>query len=44
MDGPYNRVAGLTILDNSAAITGDAYICVAADSAGHAILTWMDHN
>ncbi len=38
----YNVVAGPTTLDNPAALTGDNYVSVAADSAGHGILTWMD--
>lgn len=29
---------------NPAAVTGDDYISVAADDAGHAIFTWMDSN
>jgi len=38
----YDVVAGPTSLGNPAAVTGDAYVSVAADGAGHAILTWMD--
>jgi len=37
----YNVVAGPTALNNPAASTGDA-VSIAADSAGHAVLTWMD--
>jgi len=43
LDGTtYNVVAGPTTLSNPAAVMGDAYVSVTADSAGHAILTWMD--
>ena len=42
LDGAYNLIAGPTTLSNPAAVTGDAYVSVAADSAGHAILTWVD--
>lgn len=42
LDNAYNLVAGPTTLSNPAAVTGDAYVSVAADDAGHAILTWMD--
>ena len=44
LDSAYNRIAGPTTLSNPAAVTGDAYISVAADDAGHAILTWMDYD
>lgn len=42
LDQLYNRIAGPTTLHNPAAVAGDASVSVAADSAGHAILTWMD--
>ncbi|RLC74695.1 MAG: hypothetical protein DRI81_13375 [Chloroflexi bacterium] len=42
LDNAYNLIAGPITLSNPAAVTGDAYVSVAADSAGHAILTWMD--
>jgi len=45
LDGTtYNVAAGPTTLNNPAAPTGDAYVSVAADAAGHAILTWMDYD
>jgi hypothetical protein len=44
LDSAYNRVAGPTMLSNPAAVTGDDYVSVAADDAGHAILTWMDED
>jgi len=40
----YNVAAGPITLNNPAAPTGDAYVSVAADSAGHAILTWTDYD
>jgi len=43
LDTNYNVVAGPTTLSNPAAPTGDANVSVAADAAGHAILTWMDY-
>jgi len=42
LDKAYNLVAGPTSLNNPAAVTGDAYVSLAADSADHAILTWTD--
>lgn len=43
LDGTaYNVVAGPTTLTNPAAATGDGYVSVTADAAGHAVLTWMD--
>lgn len=42
LDSAYNLIAGPTALSNPAAVTGDDYVSVAADSAGHAILTWTD--
>jgi len=42
LDKDYSRIVGPITLDNPAAVTGDAYVSVAADDAGHAILTWMD--
>jgi hypothetical protein len=44
LDTSYNVVAGPTTLSNPAAPFGDAYVSVAADSTGHAILTWMDYD
>lgn len=44
LDTNYNVVAGPTTLSNPAAPTGDANVSVAADAAGHAILTWMDYD
>ncbi len=44
LDNAYNRIAGPTTLSNPVAVTGDAYVSVAADSAGHAVLTWMDYD
>ena len=38
----YNKTYGPGWLYNAAAVTGDAYVSVAADAHGHAILTWMD--
>jgi len=38
----YNVTAGPITLNNPAALTGNYNVSVAADSAGHAILTWMD--
>jgi hypothetical protein len=42
LDTAYNRTAGPTSLTTPAAATGSDYVSVAADNAGHAILTWMD--
>lgn len=39
----YNVSAGPTALDNPAALTGDDCVSVAADAAGHGILTWVDN-
>jgi hypothetical protein len=44
LDTSYNVVAGPTMLSNPAAPTGNAYVSVTADAAGHAILTWMDYD
>jgi hypothetical protein len=44
LDHAYNRIAGPTWLFNPAAITGDAYVSVAADATGHTILSWMDYD
>jgi hypothetical protein len=44
LDTAYNRTAGPTSLNTPAAATGSGYVSVAADNAGHAILTWMDYN
>lgn len=42
LDSDYNLIDGVPLLNNPAAVTGDAYVSVTADGAGHAILTWMD--
>ncbi len=43
LDGTtYNVTTGPRALDNPAAPTGDDYVSVTADGAGHGILTWMD--
>jgi hypothetical protein len=44
LDAAYNRVAGPTTLDNKPAFLGNYGISLAADTAGHAILTWMDYD
>jgi hypothetical protein len=44
LDTSYNRIAGPTTLNNPSATTGDGYVSVTADAAGHAILTWMDYD
>jgi hypothetical protein len=44
LDASYNPIAGPTILDNEAAVTGDGYVSVTADGEGHGILTWMDYS
>ena len=45
LDGAaYNVIAGPTWLYNPAATSGNGYVSVAADTAGHAILTWMDYD
>ncbi|MCB0255628.1 MAG: hypothetical protein KDI55_18075, partial [Anaerolineae bacterium] len=44
LDPSFNRIAGPTSLSNPAALTGNDYISVAADSTGHAILSWMDYD
>ncbi len=41
-DTTYDVIAGPTSLYNPAASTGDTCVSIAADAAGHAILTWMD--
>jgi hypothetical protein len=44
LDGTtYGLIAGPTLLNNPAALTGDDYASLAPDSTGHAILTWMDY-
>ncbi len=40
----YSVIDGPNWLYNEASVTGDAYVSVTADEAGHAILTWMDYN
>jgi hypothetical protein len=42
LDSAYNPVVWYTELTNPSAPTGDRDISVTADSANHAILTWMD--
>jgi uncharacterized repeat protein (TIGR01451 family) len=42
LDAANNRIVDPTELVNPAAPTGDSYVSVAADSAGRAVLTWMD--
>ena len=43
LDTSYNRLGTPTCLGRAAAaISGDTAVSVAADAAGHAILTWMD--
>jgi len=42
LDAAWNRIAGPTVLDTPAALTGSDYVSVAADASGRAILTWMD--
>jgi hypothetical protein len=44
LDSAYNLTAGPATLYNPAALAGDAYVSVAADGDGHAILTWMDQD
>jgi hypothetical protein len=44
LDASYNRIAGPTTLNNPAALLGDGYVSIAADAAGHAILTWLDYD
>ena len=43
LDAGYQRVVAPTNLDNPAAVIGNGYVSVAADTAGHAILTWLDY-
>lgn len=44
LDSNYNRVAGPTALGNAAALTGNDYVSVTADSSNRAILTWIDYS
>jgi hypothetical protein len=44
LDASYKRIAGPKTLSNPAAVTGNDYVSVTADAAGHAVLTWMDYN
>jgi len=45
LDGStYDVVAGPTALNNPASPTGDDYVSVAADGAGHGVLTWSDYD
>lgn len=44
LDANYDLVAGPVQLDNPTAITGDAYVSVAADANGRAVLTWTDYD
>jgi len=39
-----NPGAAPQILPNSAAVTGNGYVSVAADASGRAVLTWMDYD
>jgi hypothetical protein len=43
-DTTYDVIDGPNWLYNEASITGDAYVSVTADEAGHGILTWMDQD
>lgn len=43
LDTSYNRVSGPTLLNNPAAVTGDAYVSV-APAGNSAVLTWLDYN
>jgi hypothetical protein len=38
----YNKTYGPDWLYHPAAVTGNAYVSIAADKSGHAVLTWMD--
>lgn len=40
----YRLIAGPTTLSNPAAVTGNDYVSVTADNAGHAVLTWMNYD
>jgi hypothetical protein len=42
LDTNYDLVAGPTTLSNPVSPFGDAFASIAADAAGHAILTWME--
>jgi len=42
LDTSYNRIGTPVCLKAEAAVNGDAYVSVAADNAGHAVLTWSD--
>ena len=42
LDNSYNRIGGITTLNNPAATAGNNYVSIAPDASGHAILTWMD--
>ena len=44
LDGNFNRVAGPTFLGNAAALTGNDYVSVTADTSNRAVFTWMDYN
>jgi uncharacterized repeat protein (TIGR01451 family) len=44
LDTAYNRSAGPTTLNNSAAVAGNDYVSVSADASGRAILTWSDYD
>jgi hypothetical protein len=43
LDTSYNRIVSPTTLANPAAVMGSDYVSMAADTAGRAILTWMDY-
>ncbi len=45
LDGTtYDVIAGPTWLYNPASLSGNDYVSVAADTAGHAILTWTEYD
>jgi hypothetical protein len=44
LDASYSLASGPTTLANPAAATGSDYVSVAADGAGHGVLTWMDYD
>ena len=43
LNSGYELTAGPIILSNSVAVSGDDYVSLAADNAGHAIFTWVDY-
>jgi hypothetical protein len=45
LDGTtYDKTHGVDWLSNPAAVTGSAYVSLAADRSGHAVVTWMDYD